>query len=156
MAIKFFTFACSILALCQIPAFAGAVGPYESELVEVLDGDTIRVKATIWVKTYKIATVRLLGVDTPEKRGKCDAEKDLAQKAKEFVETTLSGAEKIKISNVRPDKYGDRVLANVYYTVNGRDYSLAKKLKSANLAVDYQGSGKKHDWCVERSFWGLF
>lgn len=47
-------------------------GPYEAELLEVIDGDTIRVQATIWVNTFKIATIRVNGIDTPELKGACD------------------------------------------------------------------------------------
>jgi endonuclease YncB( thermonuclease family) len=139
------------------PVFSEKItGPYDFELTEVVDGDTYRGNVIIWINTFKVATVRLSGVDTPELNGKCDREKELAKKAKEYVEKLFAGADKIKISSIRPDKYGDRVLANVIFTVNGQDKNLAKELKSVGLAVDYQGKTKTHDWCKKPSFLGLF
>jgi len=128
---------------------SNVVGPYEATLMEVIDGDTIRVEVAIWVKTYKMATIRVFGIDSPELKGKCEKEKELALKAKALATELLSTAEKITITEIKPDKYGDRWTAKVFYTKNGREYDFAKRMLRANLAGEYYGKGAKKNWCTE-------
>ena len=70
-------------------------GPFDFELVEVIDGDTFRARVKIWLGQTVTVKVRLKGIDTPEMRGKCAAEKKLAQQAKAFAE---NGSRKTKPS----------------------------------------------------------
>ncbi len=56
------------------------------EVTSIYDGDTFRVT----IKNYppvigERISVRVLGVDTPELRGKCQKEKELARLAKQFT-----------------------------------------------------------------------
>ena len=64
--------------------------------------------------------VRLAGIDTPEKRGKCQKEEDLAIKARDRVRTLLSQAQTIVLKNVQRGKYF-RIVAEVW--VNGVNVS---------------------------------
>jgi endonuclease YncB( thermonuclease family) len=115
------------------------------KVVSVYDGDTFRVN----IKSYpdivgKRIAIRLNGVDTPEIRGKCKEEKQLAKKAKSVVKTRLKRAKQIELRNMQRGKYF-RIVADVY--VDGK--SLANILLEKKLAVRYSGSTKVKDWCTE-------
>jgi endonuclease YncB( thermonuclease family) len=81
------------------------------------------------------------GVDTPEIRGKCQYEKNLALKARDFVRGKLANAKEIKLTNLQRGKYF-RVVASVL--VDG--VSLEQELLDKKLAYSYDG-GTKLNWC---------
>ncbi len=85
-------------------------GPINARVVSVYDGDTLTVDAAPWPDVTIRTKVRVAGVDTPEIRGKCQAEKDLAIRARDFVRATV-GAE-VQLTNVRHGKYTSRVVAD--------------------------------------------
>ncbi len=58
------------------------------------------VDAEPWPDVTIRARVRLAGVDTPEIRGECQAEKDLAVRARDFVRATV-GAQ-VRLTDVCP------------------------------------------------------
>lgn len=62
--------------------------------------------------------VRVLGIDTPEIKGKCESEKALARQAKQFTVHALRSAKTIELRNIERGKYF-RILANVY--VDGKN-----------------------------------
>jgi len=86
--------------------------------------------------------VRLSGIDTPEKRGKCLKEKVLAIKARKRVRTLLSQAQTIVLKNVQRGKYF-QIVARV--EADGQDVS--DLLIQEGLAVVYDGGAKGKDWC---------
>jgi endonuclease YncB( thermonuclease family) len=116
-------------------------GPVEAEVIRVIDGDTIVVRAKLWPNLLAETHVRLAGVDAPELNGHCDAERERAEQARAFVESRLEHAA-IRLFDVRTDKYGGRVLARV--EADGRD--LADQLLAAGLARPYHGR-KRDGWC---------
>mgnify|MGYP001996263084 CR=1 FL=1 len=58
-----------IAALLVLPAVAFAAdtlpGPIQAEVIRVIDGDTIEVRAEIWLGQYIETNVRLAGMDAP-------------------------------------------------------------------------------------------
>ena len=59
---------------------AGEAKWYRAEVLHVIDGDSFRVKAGIWLDHLVETNIRLRGIDTPELRGaKCAAEKQQAK-----------------------------------------------------------------------------
>ena len=57
-----------------------------SKVISVYDGDTFRVDINSLPPIVgKNIPIRVNGVDTPEIRGKCQYEKDLALEARDFV-----------------------------------------------------------------------
>ena len=56
-------------------------GPYDADVLHVVDGDTLVVKARIWLGTAVEIKVRLQGIDAPELRGSCTAERRRAVEA---------------------------------------------------------------------------
>ena len=85
--------------------------------------------------------VRLAGIDTPEKRGRSEREKVLAQQAQQFVQALLARAQHIQLQDPQRDKCF-RLQARV--VADGQDVSEA--LIQAGLAVRYDG-GTKAGWC---------
>ena len=72
-----------------------------TEIVKVLDGDTIDVTIDLGFDLYKKERVRIAGVDTPEKRTRDLEEKELGIDAtnwlKEKLEGTLAGDDQLFI-----------------------------------------------------------
>jgi micrococcal nuclease len=68
-------------------------GPIPAEVVEVIDGDTLRVRAQVWIDLELETLVRLRGIDTPELRGQCEAEKARARAAKEALARLAAGGQ---------------------------------------------------------------
>ena len=113
-----------------------------SKVISVYDGDTFRVNIdSLPPLVGKNIPIRLEGVDTPEIQGKCQYEKDLAIKARDFVRSKLDNAKEIMLNNLQRGKYF-RIVADV--TVDG--VSLEKELLENKLAYKYSG-GKKSSWC---------
>ena len=112
------------------------------EVTSIYDGDTFRVDIKDWhpMIGHRIP-VRVRGIDTPELRGKCEAEKVLARKAKQFTVQMLRQAKRVELRNLKRGKYF-RIIADVYVD----DKSLADELINKKYAVKYQG-GAKIDWC---------
>jgi micrococcal nuclease len=140
---KFFL---SLLALCLGVFSVQAAPEYGtvkvSKVISVYDGDTFRVDIdSLPPIVGKNIPIRLNGVDTPEIQGKCQYEKDLALKARDFVRNKLVNAKEIKLSKLQRGKYF-RVVADVY--VDG--ISLEQELLDNELAYKYTG-GKKSSWC---------
>ena len=72
-----------------------------SRVISVYDGDTFRVDIdSLPPIVGKNIPIRLNGVDTPEIRGKCGHEKDLAIKARDFVRNKLANAKEIKLTKL--------------------------------------------------------
>ena len=116
-------------------------GPVKAKVVSVYDGDTFKAEAHIWLDQYVTVNVRVVGADTPELRGKCQREIDLAVMARDRA-IVLMG-EDVTLSNISHDKYGGRVDATV--TIHdGRD--LAAVLIEDDLARPYLGE-RRQSWC---------
>ena len=113
--------------------------------ISAYDGDTFRVDvARIHPLIGRNMPIRLRGVDTPEIRGKCDEEKALAIKARDFVRDLLANAESIILQNIERGKYF-RIVADV--SVDSVD--LARTLIQKKLGTAYDG-GKKESWCASQ------
>lgn len=118
-------------------------GPIPAELVRVIDGDSIYVRADIWPGQVVSVNVRLSGIDTAEKRARCEAARHFAAQAEALtVAATKLGS--LRLYDVRFGKYAGRVVARVE-TVGGVD--LASALIDAGLALPYE-NGPRPDWCV--------
>ena len=113
-----------------------------SEITSIYDADTFRVNVASWPDIVgKRMSVRVLGIDAPEIRGKCKAEKTKARAAKRFTVNALRSAKKIELRNIKRGKYF-RLLADVF--VDGK--RLADLLVKAGHARLY-GGGTRGGWC---------
>lgn len=108
------------------------------------DGDTITIEIPGQKAVFgHLMPVRVLGIDTPEIRGKSKCEHEAALKARELVTKLLSEAKRVDLFNVGRDKYF-RILADVVVDEKYLKHSLLE----ANLAQEYDGGTKKTvDWC---------
>lgn len=132
-----------ILILLASPAHAQEFYVYKP--VKITDGDTIKLdvsKESPMIKKLGLS-VRIKGIDTPEKapRAKCKKESELGQQATKFT-TDLVGNKELLLSQVENDHYGGRIVANV--KVGGVD--IAQELLKKGLARIYNGE-KKKSWC---------
>ncbi|MCB9947037.1 MAG: thermonuclease family protein [Rhodospirillaceae bacterium] len=117
-------------------------GPVEADVTGVIDGDTLAVRAHIWLDQRVETRVRLAGVDTPELRGRCAEELALAALARDTVAARVAGRA-VLLRNVRFGTYAGRVVAEV--EVDGED--LSAMLIAAGLGQPYDGRGERPDWC---------
>ena len=105
------------------------------DAARVVDGDTIVVAGE---------TIRLLDIDAPELRGKCEAEKRLARAAAARLTELLAGRpwriERIR----RKDRWG-RTLALITTDERGATVSIGAFLVSEGLARPWQG--RRRPWC---------
>jgi endonuclease YncB( thermonuclease family) len=97
-------------------------GPVEATLLRVVDGDTLLVRARVWLDLEVITRVRLRDVNAPELRSRDEDERARAQAARAFVATFTEGA-MLRLSEIGQDKYGGRVVARV--AVDGADLGAA-------------------------------
>ena len=121
-----------------------------TEIVKVLDGDTIDVTIDLGFDLYKKERVRIAGVDTPEKRTRDLEEKELGIDAtnwlKEKLEGTLAGDDQLFIRTELVGgvgKYG-RLLGSLY--VGDADLSLNEQMITEGYAWAYDGGTKKKDF----------
>lgn len=116
-------------------------GPVKAEVLRVIDGDTIEIRAQIWLGLALTSHVRIRGIDTPEMRGACLEEKALAAAARDRLAELAGGT--IRLANISDDKYFGRVLADVTAS-DGTD--LGSAMLASGLARPYDG-GTRGDWC---------
>jgi endonuclease YncB( thermonuclease family) len=121
-------------------------GPVAAAVLDVVDGDTLRVRARIWLGQEVTTLVRLDGVDTPELKASCDAERRLAAQARDFVRARIGGAA-VVLTEIRFGKYAGRVVARV---ASADDKDLAGALIGAGLGQAYAG-GTRRSWCASGS-----
>ena len=138
----------AIIACVSVSAHAQAAeplpGPVPAELVRVIDGDTIQVRALIWPGHTVETRVRVRGIDTPEtRRPDCEAEREAGQAATAFTEAWLTrdpAEAGLSLYEIDLGSFAGRVVAAIQR--DGED--LAAALVSAGLAVRY---GEEGPWC---------
>lgn len=117
-------------------------GPVPAEIVSVVDGDTLSVRAHIWLGQEVATLVRLAGIDTPELKGECESERARARAARDFLERAVAGGP-VTLAQIRYEKYAGRVMARVA-SADGAD--LSERMIAAGFARAYDG-GKRVPWC---------
>jgi micrococcal nuclease len=124
---------------------ASIANPYNYKITRVIDGDTVEFEAPFMPPPLKpLLSIRVLGVDTPEKghRAACDKEAKAAIAASEFTKNAVKNAKTIQILLESHDKYGGRVLGDVI--LDGK--KLSELLIANGHARPYHGE-KKSSWC---------
>lgn len=133
----------ALFALAFSPAISA--NPYDWKVIKVSDGDTVVFEAPFMPAPLKPQlSLRVLGVDTPEKGGRaaCPAEAAAAEKASAFTKNLVANAKKIQIELKEHDKFGGRVLGDLI--VDGQ--RLSELLIKNGHARVYFGE-KKASWC---------
>ena len=116
-------------------------GPVSALVERIVDGDTLEVRARIWLGQNLTIRVRIDGVDAPETRSDCSDERRLAAAARDFLVHRLLNKE-ITLHRVVYDKYGGRVRAEI----SDADGDIAQALINAGLARPYHGE-RRQPWC---------
>ncbi|MEQ8390408.1 MAG: thermonuclease family protein [Thalassospira sp.] len=128
-----------------LPSYAACYGwplrEYNGEFA--YDGDTIYVAIPGLPGEIANMSVRVRGVDTPEIRGKCESEKQLAQQARDYARTRLKSAKAVEFCEPEWGRYGGRVVASV--RIDGSPLDL--DLISNGFARAYDGKTKRAPWC---------
>ena len=121
-----------------------------TEVVKVLDGDTIDVLIDLGFDLFKKERVRIAGVDTPEKRTRDLEEKALGIDAtnwlKEQLENTIQGNDELTIRTELKGgvgKYG-RLLGWLYIGDNNK--SINEQMISQGYAWAYDGGTKQKNF----------
>ncbi|MDH5327685.1 MAG: thermonuclease family protein [Gammaproteobacteria bacterium] len=119
-------------------------GPYQAEVVRVVDGDTIELNVHVWPGLVQNIKLRLSGVNTPEKRGRnvSQCEKKAAQKATNFTQRWVKGINRIIVTEVKLGKYAGRALGKI----KKGELDLGEELIRAGHAKPYSG-GRRQAWC---------
>ena len=129
--------------LLLVPSVAGATCyDWPLRTPPAYDGDTLYITMPGLPPELSEMLVRVAGVDTPEIRGKCEAEKTLAIQARDFVIRSLAEARSVKFCNPAWGKYAKRVVADV--VIDGK--SLAATLIERGLGRPYSGR-RREGWC---------
>lgn len=133
-------FACGLLVFPSAHAADPLPGPIPARVVRVVDGDTLVVRAVIWVGQEVETAIRVEGIDAPEMRGPCSG---VGLRAQERLAELAAGA--VWLRDVRPDKYGGRMRARVEDAA-GTD--LGHAMMAAGLARPYDGH-RPAGWCPD-------
>ena len=113
-----------------------------SRVTTIYDGDSFSATIDSWPEIAgKNIPIRIYGIDTPEMRGECKREIELARMAKKATVALIRSAKVIELKQMRRDKYF-RIDADVY--ADGKN--VGDKLIKDGLAKPYYG-GKKNTWC---------
>ncbi|MDF1610517.1 thermonuclease family protein [Hoeflea sp. YIM 152468] len=154
---RHFSFSCLFLIISLCFAQAGAItaaaadkrfrsiaGPVTAQVVRIIDGDTLEVDAHPWPGHAVRVSIRLRGIDTPERRSRCPEQRAAAKRAHAQLERLVSGFATIELINVSGGKYFGRVLADV--KAGNRD--IAAAMLASGLARPYQGGKRPKPACT--------
>jgi micrococcal nuclease len=106
-------------------------------ILRIMDGDTLEIQLDLGFKINYNVTVRVLGVDAPEKKHKLANET-----VKKAISLWLEKADNLSLESHEWDKYG-RVLGDI--KASNRKLSLSTFLIDNKLVKKYDG-GKKKEW----------
>ena len=114
-----------------------------AKVLDIIDGDTIRVEAHQWVGHTWTGLIRLRGIDTPELRGsQCPEEKEQGIMARDTLVSLIPP--RVVLLNITEGKFAGRYVANV---MDGpRD--MGHVLMDNGVGRQYF-TGKRQPWCNE-------
>jgi micrococcal nuclease len=119
---------------------------HEAELVDCYDGDTCKFNLpNVHPLLGANINVRLLGIDAPEIKTKCQEERHFGLSARDALRQLLHNASKISLKNTQRDKYF-RILADIY----ADNLNVQRALLDRQLVVPYDGKKKAPQgkyWC---------
>ena len=114
-----------------------------AEVLDIIDGDTIRVEAHPWPGHQWTGLIRLRGIDAPElRRSKCQEEKDQGIMARDTLVSLIPP--RVFLANIKSGTFGKRIVANV---MDGNK-DLAHMLMENGVGRPYF-KGKRKTWCNE-------
>jgi len=116
------------------------------DVIRTVDGDTFEARVHVSPGLDLNTRVRLRGIDAPELKAACPEELQMAEAASTALRGLL-GEGGVTISNIGPDKYSGRVVADVATKKTG---NVSAALLAAGHARSYNG-GHRNGWCANAS-----
>ena len=113
------------------------------DVIRTVDGDTFEARVHLEPGLDLNTRVRLRGIDAPELKAACPQELQMAEAASAALRGLLGEGE-VTISNIGPDKYSGRVVADV---ATRKTASVSAALLAAGHARSYSG-GHRNGWCA--------
>ena len=113
------------------------------DVIRTVDGDTFEARVHLEPGLDLNTRVRLRGIDAPELKASCPEELQMAEAASMALRGLL-GEGGVTISNIGPDKYAGRVVADVATKKTG---NVSAALLAAGHARSYNG-GHRNGWCA--------
>jgi endonuclease YncB( thermonuclease family) len=114
----------------------------EARVLRVIDGDSFVAEARVWPGHTVTVSVRIRGIDAPEMKSRCEAERMAAKRSRAALEAMI-GAGRVAMTNIGGGKYYGRVLADVT-APDGR--AVGPTMIAGNNVRTYSG-GKRRSWC---------
>jgi endonuclease YncB( thermonuclease family) len=113
------------------------------DVIRTVDGDTFEARVHLEAGLDLNTRVRLRGIDAPELKAACPQELQMAEAASAALRGLL-GEGGVTISNIGPDKYSGRVVADVATKKTG---NVSAALLASGHARSYNG-GHRNGWCA--------
>jgi endonuclease YncB( thermonuclease family) len=113
------------------------------DVIRTVDGDTFEARVHVEPGLELNTRVRLRGIDAPELKAACPEELQMAEAASAALRGLL-GEGGVTISNIGPDKYSGRVLADV---ATKKTANVSAALLASGHARSYNG-GHRNGWCA--------
>jgi endonuclease YncB( thermonuclease family) len=128
------------------PTVVRATATHPAEVLRVIDGDTFEARVHLWPGLDITTKIRLRGIDAPELKARCPAERTMAEAARDALRDMLAeGA--VGVSAITLDKYGGRVVADA----GTRSIAnVSSELLAKGYARSY-GGGKRRGWCDDQT-----
>lgn len=113
------------------------------EVIRTIDGDTFFARVHLPSGLALTTRVRLRGIDAPELKASCPKELQMAEAATDALRALLGEGE-VTIFNIGPDKYSERVDADV---ATRKTPNVSGAMLAAGHARSYNG-GHRFGWCT--------
>ena len=117
---------------------------YQAKILSIYDGDTFTAEIYSWLQISVQARVRIRRIDTAEIRGKCDAEKQQAQKAKARLQELLPLNSIVTLNHVELGTYAGRIIADVS---TDAVQDIGTQMIADKLARPYNVREGRQSWC---------
>ena len=117
---------------------------YGCELLRVIDGDTIDVRADLGFDVSLRLRLRFAGINTPESRTRNLEERALGKAATARLVEILESADSLEFESFGKGKFG-RVLATPYAVIGDERTDVCQMLVREGHARLYDG-GKREPW----------
>lgn len=114
------------------------------DVIRTIDGDTFLARVHLSPGVEPVTRVRLRGIDAPELKAACPQELQMAEAATDALRVLLGEGE-VTISNIGPDKYSERVDADV---ATRKTPNVSNAMLAAGHARSYNG-GHRSGWCAK-------
>lgn len=124
-------------------------GPYNAQVIRVIDGDTLDISVALWPGLRADYSVRIRGIDSPEIfRPDCSEERDWGEEARAQAERLYPVGKEVQVLNVSYDSFYGRVVADVKRWRSDRWLSFADEMLVRGMAERWEPGQSNIAWCL--------